>query len=83
MPLVLCTTLLLLAKGTDSGSASYWQPLDRGVIASFKLPYRRQWISYILRQHEANEHPNKTVHLLKAYTMDIGPRQHGITYRQR
>jgi hypothetical protein len=27
---------------------SYWQPLDQGIIASFKLQYRRYWISYML-----------------------------------
>jgi hypothetical protein len=34
---------------------SYWQPLDRGIIASFKLQYRRLWIAYMLRQYEANK----------------------------
>jgi hypothetical protein len=47
-------------------TTSYWQPLDQGIIASFKLQYRRLWISYMLRQYEANKNPNKTVHLLKA-----------------
>jgi hypothetical protein len=30
-------------------TTSYWQPLDQGIIASFKLYYRRQWILYMLR----------------------------------
>ena len=29
-------------------TTSHWQPLDQGIIASFKLQYRRHWISYIL-----------------------------------
>ena len=45
---------------------SYQQPLDQGVIASFKLQYRRLWIEYMLWQYEANKDPNKTVNLLKA-----------------
>jgi hypothetical protein len=44
----------------------YWQPLDQGIIASFKLQYRRLWINYMLRQYEADKDPNKTVNLLKA-----------------
>jgi hypothetical protein len=47
-------------------TTSYWQPLDQGIIASFKLQYRRQWISYMVRQYENNKDPNKTVNLLKA-----------------
>jgi hypothetical protein len=47
-------------------TTSHWQPLDQGIIASFKLQYRRQWISYMIRQYENNKDPNKTVNLLKA-----------------
>ena len=47
-------------------TTSHWQPLDQGVIASFKLQYRRQWIQYMLRQYELDKDPNKTVTLLKA-----------------
>jgi hypothetical protein len=47
-------------------TTSHWQPLDQGIIASFKLQYRRQWVSYMLRQFEANKDPNKTVTLLEA-----------------
>jgi hypothetical protein len=47
-------------------TTSHWQPLDQGIIASFKLQYRRYWISYMLRQYENDKDPNKTVNLLKA-----------------
>ena len=47
-------------------TTSYWQPLDQGIIASFKLGYRKQWINYMLRQLEADKNPNKTVNILKA-----------------
>jgi hypothetical protein len=43
-----------------------WQPMDQGIIASFKLQYRRQWIVYMLREYEAGKNPQKTVNLLKA-----------------
>jgi hypothetical protein len=45
---------------------SVWQPCDQGIIAAFKLQYRKLWVSYILRQLEVNKNPNKTVNLLKA-----------------
>jgi hypothetical protein len=47
-------------------TTSHWQPLDQGIIASFKLHYRRQWVDYILRILQTNKDPNKTVNLLKA-----------------
>jgi hypothetical protein len=47
-------------------TTSYWQPLDQGIIASFKLGYRKQWINFMLRQLEADKNPNKTVNILKA-----------------
>jgi hypothetical protein len=49
-----------------ANTTSYWQPLDQGIIASFKLQYRAQWVAYMLRQYEANKDPNQTVNLLKA-----------------
>ena len=47
-------------------TTSHWQPLDQGIIASFKLHYRRQWVEYILRILQTDTDPNKTVNLLKA-----------------
>jgi hypothetical protein len=29
-------------------TTSYWQPLDQGIITSFKLQYCQLWISYML-----------------------------------
>jgi hypothetical protein len=40
--------------------------LDQGIIAAYKLQYRRLWVQYILRQIEAGKNPYKTVNLLKA-----------------
>ena len=47
-------------------TTSHWQPLDQGIIASFKLYYRRQWVEYIIRMLNSDKDPNKTVTLLKA-----------------
>ncbi|KAM3067120.1 hypothetical protein ACMFMG_012221 [Clarireedia jacksonii] len=47
-------------------TTSHWQPMDQGIIASFKLQYRRKWVLFMLRAYEAGKDPNKTVSLLKA-----------------
>ena len=49
-----------------ANTMSYQQPLDQGIIVTFKLYYRRQWVTYMLRQYEKNKDPNKTMTLLKA-----------------
>jgi hypothetical protein len=49
-----------------ANTTSFWQPLDQGIIASFKLYYRRLWMAYYIRQLDAGRDPNKTVSLLKA-----------------
>jgi Rps23 Pro-64 3,4-dihydroxylase Tpa1-like proline 4-hydroxylase len=40
--------------------------MDQGIIASFKLQYRKLWIVFILREYNTNKNPQKTVNLLKA-----------------
>jgi DDE superfamily endonuclease/Tc5 transposase DNA-binding domain len=47
-------------------TTSAWQPMDQGIIASFKLQYRKLWIEFMLREYEADKNPQKTVNLLKA-----------------
>jgi hypothetical protein len=37
-------------------TTSFWQPMDQGIIASFKLQYRRQWIAFMLHQYECHEY---------------------------
>jgi hypothetical protein len=46
-------------------TTSVWQPLDQGVIANFKLHYRRNWVKYMIKEHEAGRDPQKTINLLK------------------
>jgi hypothetical protein len=47
-------------------TTSHWQLMDQGIIASFKLQYRKQWVKYMIQQLNADKDPNKTVTLLKA-----------------
>ena len=47
-------------------TTSVWQPIDQGIITSFKLQYRKLWIAFMLQEYEANKNPQKTVNLLRA-----------------
>ena len=62
-----------------ANTTSHWQPMDQGIIASFKLQYRRNWVAYMLRQIEAGKNPNKTVSLLKAIQWTRASWVNGVT----
>ena len=62
-------------------TTSHWQPLDQGIIASFKLHYRKQWIRYMLREYEAERDPLKTVTLLHAIQWTIESWKHHVRQR--
>lgn len=47
------------------------QPLDQGIIASFKARYRRIWIRFMLDEHERGYNPMKRMHMLKAIQFSI------------
>jgi len=47
-------------------TTSAWQPMDQGIIASFKLQHRKLWTTFILREYESNKNPRKTINLLRA-----------------
>jgi hypothetical protein len=61
------TTLIWLPANTTS----YWQPMDQGIIAAFKLYYRQQWVSFMLREYEAKRDPLKSVTLLHAIQWSV------------
>ena len=44
-------------------STSKFQPLDQGIINSFKAHYRKQWLSYILSELELDYNPLVTMNL--------------------
>jgi hypothetical protein len=69
------TKVVWLPKNTTS----YWQPLDQGIIATFKLFYRKHWISYILKEYEADRDPNKTVTLLHAIRWSVDAWHNSVT----
>jgi hypothetical protein len=47
-------------------TTAIWQPMDQGIIASFKLQYCRQWVAFMVREYKADKNPQKIVNLLKA-----------------
>jgi hypothetical protein len=61
------TEVLFLPPNTTSKL----QPLDQGIIAAFKARYRRNWIRYMLEQHESGFDPLQTMTVLKAIQFSI------------
>ena len=49
-----------------TNSTSRYQPLDQGIIHSWKANWKRYWIKYILFEFEANRNPITTMNVLKA-----------------
>jgi hypothetical protein len=49
-----------------SNTTSHWQPLDQGIIANFKLYYRKKWVRFMIHELDHNRIPNKTVTLFHA-----------------
>ena len=45
-------------------TTSHWQRLDQGIIASFKLQYRKMWIAFMIKEYDRNKNPLKTMNLL-------------------
>lgn len=45
---------------------SKYQPLDQGVIASFKSYYRRSWLQYMVDEFDEGRNPLYTTNVLKA-----------------
>jgi hypothetical protein len=47
------------------------QPLDQGIIASFKARYRRSWTRFMLDQHELGFDPLQSMNGLKAIQFSV------------
>ena len=47
-------------------TTSKLQPLDQGIIASFKARYRKHWITFMLEQQDIGQDPLESMNVLKA-----------------
>jgi hypothetical protein len=47
-------------------TTSVCQPLDQGIIRTWKAYYRQQWLHYAISHFEEDRDPNKTMHILQA-----------------
>lgn len=61
------TEVLWLPPNTTSKT----QPLDQGIIATFKALYRKQWLRFMLEEVEFGRLPMKTMNLLHAIRFTI------------
>jgi hypothetical protein len=52
-------------------STSRFQPLDQGIIHTWKGYWKRQWIQYMLQQYDAGKDPVTTMNVLKAVRWTI------------
>ena len=59
-------------------TTSVWQPLDQGIIASFKLQYRKMWVAYMIKQFDNDKNPLKTVTLLHSIRWAVQAWRHYI-----
>lgn len=56
------TIVLFLPKN----ATSLCQPLDQGIIRTWKAHYRRRWLRFICDAYEADQEPMKAMHVLQA-----------------
>jgi DDE superfamily endonuclease len=47
-------------------TTSVCQPLDQGIIRTWKAYYRQQWLRYAISHFEKDRDPSKTIHVLQA-----------------
>nr|KMM72253.1 centromere binding protein Cbh2 [Coccidioides posadasii RMSCC 3488] len=52
-------------------ATSKYQPLDQGIIYSWKCHWKRQWIIYMIEEYESNRDPLTTMNVLKALRWGI------------
>ncbi|ODQ69189.1 hypothetical protein LIPSTDRAFT_76436 [Lipomyces starkeyi NRRL Y-11557] len=73
----LCNTLIIWLP---PNATSRYQPLDQGIIRTWKAYWKRQWIHYMLSEYEAGKDPVNSMNVLKAlrwgiqaWEMDMSP----------
>jgi len=64
----LCNTIICFLP---PNSTSKTQPLDQGIINSFKAHYRRRWLQYMVDEFDEGLQPLRTMNVLKAIRWSI------------
>ena len=54
-----------------ANSTSRYQPLDQGIIASWKLHWKRQWLRFLMDEFDAGRDPISRMDILKAIRWSI------------
>ena len=64
-----------------ANSTSRYQPLDQGIINTWKANWKRYWIKYILFEFEANRNPINTMNVLKAIRWGLRSWEYDVSQR--
>lgn len=62
-----------------AATASVHQPLDQGVIRSWKVHYRERWLEYMCDEYDAGRNPIETMNILHAVRWVIAAWYHDVT----
>jgi hypothetical protein len=62
-----------------ANSTSRFQPLDQGIIQSFKSHYRRQWLSYMLGCFDSDQSPLNLINIHLAIRWIVRSWNHFLT----
>lgn len=54
-----------------ANSTTRYQPLDQGIIHSWKAYWKKQWVFYLIQQYDAGHNPLATMNVLKALRWGI------------
>ena len=71
--------ILLRVEFLPANTTSICQPLDQGIIRTFKAHYKRRWLQYQLDNYEAAEDPHKKMNVLQALRWATEAWQAGVT----
>ncbi|KAJ5111402.1 mariner-Tc1 transposon family protein [Penicillium argentinense] len=52
-------------------STSHFQPLDQGIIRTWKAYWKRRWVRFILEEYEEGRDPSRSMHVLHAVRWGI------------